>query len=102
MSLDASFRPASVRSRKRMVKPSLSWALDSRRERLRRLSFVADCDVQRPERLRPVQVEEGVVAPRQDGRHVVAAVLVLGMVHDANGPMPAVLQEICILADLVE
>ena len=45
--------------------------------------------MQRAERLRLVQMKQGIVAPWQHRRHVVAEVLVLEMIYDSDGPVTA-------------
>src|SRR5262245_1589915 len=85
--------------------PSDVWGtfvLDSRGERLGNLSFLDRHDVQGPEGVRPVQVDEGVIAPRQNSRHIISKSFGLWMVHHSDGPMPAIVAEVSVATGLIE
>src|SRR5207253_9160217 len=57
-------------------------------------------DAQRVQRLGLVEVQEGVVAPRQDRRPVVAQALVLRVVDNADSAVAALLHHLARLARL--
>jgi hypothetical protein len=54
------------------------------------------------EGLRPIQVEERVVATGQDGRHIVAEVLPRRVTDDSDGSVTPFLEELLFLFNLVE
>src|SRR5438874_2490945 len=50
--------------------------------------------VKRMERLGRIEIEESIVAPGKDGRHVIAVALVFRVVHHADGAVPPRLEQL--------